>query len=131
MPKEGGTNVVLLEKYSCIMCKPLGSVYVLCKYSCHIEYTKAVTLHCGKSGRWYGPKSCNTPPVVFVLFFFFCHNTASETLDPVRLSHIWDARACAKCSCRIYALSHACRAKLTDYTFPLTSLFRKARKGQC
>jgi len=23
----------------------------------NFEYTKAVTLHCGKSGRWY--KSCN------------------------------------------------------------------------
>ena len=48
------------EKYSCI----IGSIYVLCKYlySCHIwnfEYTKTVTLHCSKSGRWYWPRSCN------------------------------------------------------------------------
>ena len=25
----------------------------------NFEYTKDVTLHCGKSGRWSGPRSCN------------------------------------------------------------------------
>ena len=67
VPKEGGTVPTIgwtLKNIHALLAN-LWAVFMFyaSTYSCHIiwnfEYTKTVTLHCSKSGRWYCPISCN------------------------------------------------------------------------
>ena len=47
----------------------------------NFEYTKSVTPHCNKSGRWYGPRSCNSGDPSWVKWtsnFFQCYSDKRE-----------------------------------------------------
>ena len=58
--KNGVELAILLDelwKYSCTVGSPLGSIHVLLHNLLELWYTKVVTIHRGRSGRWYGPRS--------------------------------------------------------------------------
>ena len=68
MPKRGGTQAIFMF-YQMNLELFMHDGLTFGQYSCtftqvftpywNFEYTKAVTLHSGKSGRWDGPRSCN------------------------------------------------------------------------
>ena len=57
---------------------PPDSIHVL------FEYTKAVTLHCGKSGRCYGPRSCNWGDPSWVFQWYTAIINPSELYSVLR-----------------------------------------------
>ena len=70
----------------------------------NIEYTKAVTLHCGKSGRWYRLRLCNWSDSSLVkstsIFFsveFCCNTKLLSVTDTSLIIHKWSLHCMITC----------------------------------
>ena len=102
MPERGwnlGYTHVLLDELWNIHAQwaNLWAVFIYFYISIHqvfipywnFEYTKAVTLHCGKSGRWHGLRFCswidfpwvNQPPFSFSVDIYKSHPTCTVTFN--------------------------------------------------
>ena len=91
----------------------------------NFEYTKAVTLHCGKSGRWYRLRLCNwsdsswaKSTSIFFSVEFCCNTKFLSVMDTSYIIHKWSLHCMITCLVlRHLAISYLSASSLYSHLY--------------